>query len=71
MFSPLVRGSVVVDVGVGGLTNSGIEHSPEAFIASVKLLFPLKMNTEVLNGGSGGGYPTSGPKLNSNGSGVS
>ena len=28
-------------------------------------------HTEVLNGGSGGGYPKSGPKLNSNGSGVS
>ena len=37
MFSPLVwfvGGSVVVvgvGVGVGGLTNSGIEHSPEVF----------------------------------------
>jgi len=27
--------------------------------------------TVVLNGGSGGGYPKSGPKLNSNGSGAS
>ena len=27
--------------------------------------------TEVLNGGSGGGYPKSGPKLNFNGSGAS
>ena len=28
-------------------------------------------STEVLNGGSGGGYPKSGPKLNFNGSGAS
>ena len=27
--------------------------------------------TKVLNGGLGGGYPKSGPKLNSNGSGAS
>ena len=28
-------------------------------------------DTEVLNGGAGGGYPKSGPKLNFNGSGAS
>ena len=34
-------------------------------------LIPMDLLTVVLNGGSGGGYPKSGPKLNFNGSGAS
>ena len=33
--------------------------------------FSNNMDTVVLNGGSGGGYPKSGPKLSFNGSGAS